>query len=349
MLSDRFLTAYIDLPFLEKLFRNKPNDIDARPDNTWPEVWQSLFRFLQRSAKIVVGADKDTVKSQSNLAGFLFNGGYSRHVEFQPDLLEQYRTPDKARPSDPFSVFLFESDTIPIQRLQARKGLLFLQHDDLETKWPKLFQEHVINVLPEEEESFTWSDLRHHAIPLNAIVIADKFAYRQFRDKPFGENLGTLLQQILPEGPIDSPFHFTLVTDLQTPYENGGPDPNEIYDRLYERINQFRPDIKLRATVASYNVGAGHKDRFIFTNYGTFSSNHSFHFFDEEGDLKKETLVTYHPNSTQGEDVAKPRLRRLYDLCNDPVEYGGNDGDDKTLLASGSNKNRLLEEVSSDE
>lgn len=340
MPNDRFLTAYLDLPFLKELFRQQPEDLAVTPNDEWPEVWQNVYRFLQRSAKIVIDADWETVKSNEVFTSFLFGNGQIRHVEPKPNLAEEYVDPATVDPDDPFSVFLFENSEVPTEELRNRKGLLFLRHDDLITEWPRLFREHVTNVLPEREETFDWSDLRQHATPLNALVISDKFAYRQFIDEPFDENIGALLQSILPREPLDLPVHVTLVTDLQTPYEEQGPSPNEICDELREKIRKYRPELEVRTTVVSHKVGSGHKDRYLFTNYGVFSSNDSFTFFDD-GELNRETLITYYPNSTRGSSITKPRLQRLQNLCSDPLRYGV----DKVLLASGANQNRLLEAI----
>ena len=339
MPDGRFLTAYIDLPFLERLFREKPEDPATPPHDNWPEVWQNVYRFLQKSAKIVVGADRDTINSNGLLARFLFGMGNTRHVEPRSGLISEYKSPEEVDIDNPFSVYLFESPEVPIGELRERTGLLFLRYKNLKTDWPRLFREHVVNVLPKEEPPFEWSDLCPHAVPLNAVVIADKYAHEQFNDKSFDQNLGALLRTILPEDQLDVPIHVTLVTDLTEPYDEGVAGPNEICDRLRDKLQDYRPDLTFRVTVVGYGRN-GHKDRYIFTNYGVFSSNDSFTFF-KNGALDKETLVTYHPNSTRGSTVTRPRLQRLQDLCNDPREYGT----EGVLLASGANKNRLLRVV----
>lgn len=346
MPDNRFLTAHIDLPFLRELFKHKPEDLAATPENEWPEVWQNVYRFLQRSAQVVIGAERDTIKSTPTLTRLLFGTGQTEHVTPKPNLSEAYRNPDDVVPN-PYSVFLLEDPEVPVVDLRERKGLLFLRHEDLETDWLRLFDEHVINVLPETEPNFDWEDLRPHSIPLNAVVISDKFAYKQFVEKPFEPNLGALLRSILPEGPLDLPVHVTLITDLQTPYENQGPTPNEIHDRLRAKIESYRPELEVRTTVVSHEIGSGHKDRYIFTNYGFFSSNDSLSFYEKEG-LRKDTIVFYSPYSTQGSSTARPRLQRLHQLCSDPVEYYGTvrKGDTGSiLLASGDNRNRLLKAV----
>jgi hypothetical protein len=335
----RFLTAYIDLPFLEKLFSEKPDDIAGSPFSNWPETWLNVYRFLQKNAKIVIGAGREAVTEQPILTHYLFGEGDWRHVECRPNLAQEYFDPASVTPDDPFSVYLFENPNVPVEELRDYTGLLFLRHDDLETDWLRLFDEHVLNVLPGSDHSFQWADFRPHANPLNAIVIADKYAYSQFMGQGFEQNLGSFLCAVIPEGPLVVPFHITLLTDLQTPYEENGPHPNDIHDTIECYLESRRPELDIHITVASYK-GNDHKDRFIFTNYGVFSSNDSFTFL-KNGKLSKETLVKYFPNGTQGDVVTKKRLQRISELCNEPLRYGR----DRMIMASGYNDNRLLETV----
>lgn len=361
MANERFLTAYIDLPFLRELFRQKPEDITGGPADDWPVVWLNAYHFLRRSAKIVVDASKEEIEnSHEVIQSFLFGSGMTRHVCPDSDVSERFSDPDEVEVGNaPFSVFLFENPDIPVDELRRRKGLLFLRHKDLDTYWLHRFDEHVLNVLPsgdlpQGEGIFDWSDLRSHAAPLNAVVIADKFAFGQFRDDNFEQNLGELLLALLPES-LDFPVHVSLVTDLWQsvdkdldPGEDSHPRPNEIYDRMKTHIEEHRPKLDVELTVIDYREASddvSHKDRFVFTNYGVFTSNDSFSFFDEEG-LTKETLVTYLPSSTRA-SVVRPRLRRIAGYCKDAGYYRPyqEEEPDKILLAQGKNRNRLLDEL----
>lgn len=359
MPNDRFLTAYVDLPFLKKLFREKPEDLSTAPDDDWPMAWQNVYRFLQRSANIVVGADEKVVESDRAIARFLLGGGFYRHVDFQPGLPDRYADPDSVNASErPLSVFLMESPKVPTDTLRDRKGLLFLRVEDLDTYWLNLCAEHVLNVLPNSGECsgrpFEWEDLKDHADPLNSIVIADKYAYKQFGLGRYRENLGGLLLALLPET-LDHPVHLTLVTDLkasikkdfETSAHKDWPHPKDIREEIWGHLEEKRPGLDLRLGVVGYG-DYGHKDRFIFTNYGLFTSNDSFSFFDGD-DLNKETLVTYLPNTTRGAQVVKPRLQRIAERLTDLASFdasGYNHGPNSTiLLADGDDKNRLLRAV----
>jgi hypothetical protein len=337
MKHGRFLTTYIDLPFLQELFRRKPSDVATSPNDQWPEVWQNVYRFLQISSKIVIDASLDEIADNDPISRYLFASGQTEHVSPRPGMSEEYTDPDCVNVDDPFSLFLFERQDIPVKELRERKGLLFLRTEDLEDHWLRLFTPHAINVSEDVDETFCWGDLRPHAVPLNAIIVADKYLYRQFADRSFSSNLGALLSAMLPERAIDEPLHILIVTDfVEARNSKYTVKAHKVCDQVEQYLKRRHEDLDIRVGTVSFKE-SGHKDRFIFTNYGVFSSNDSFAFF-KDGQLSKETLLTYHPNATHGVNVAEPRLRRIADLCSDPLEYGKK----RVYLASGHDRNRLL-------
>lgn len=360
MPNDRFLTAYVDLPFLRKLFREKPEDLSTTPDDDWPMVWQNVYRFLQLSANIFVDAEEQVVRSDDAIARFLFGQGFHRHVEFHPGVSDRFTDPQSVEVDNhPHSVFLLENTDIPTRTLRDRTGLLFLKFEELNVQWSQVLEDHSLNVLPEDRLPngrcpFRWKDLQVHAVPLNAIVIADKYAYKQFYDGGYRQNLGKLLLALLPST-LDFPVHITLVTDLtksvkndcETSPEKDWPHPKDIREEIRGHLDEHRPELDFRLGVVGYGDD-GHKDRFIFTNYGLFTSNDSFSFFDD-GDLDKETLVTYLSSSMHGSCVVEPRLKRMAKYLNNlntfnTAPYSGGSGRE-ILLADGDDQNRLLDIV----
>ena len=346
-----FLTAYLDRPFLDKLFQSKP-DLAASPDDRWPETWQNVYRFLQRSARIVVDASREEIESESILTRFFLSSGQWSHVDPRPGISEQYSDPGSAKIDDPYSVFLFDNPDIPVNDLRQQKGLLFLRHNDLDKHWLRLFSEHVIDVQSKTCNPFVWEQLNLHTEPLNAILIADKYAFAPFKESEFEENIGALLCTVLPKGPLDRRFHVTIVADLKLAFAGKGnkPPPKEpwypedIYHSVRSFIEKCRPDLEFFVTVVGYKPKNGHKDRFVFTNYGLFTSNDSFDFF-KDGELEKETLIQYLPNSTHGESVAVHRLRRFAELCSSPRKAYDPRRSEAVQLAEGDFRNRLLDEL----
>jgi hypothetical protein len=358
MPNDRFLTAYVDLPFLKKLFREKPEDLGATPDDDWPMVWQNVYRFLQLSADIVVDAEEQVIESQRIVARFLIGGGFYRHVDFQPGVSERFTDPGSFEvDSHPFSVFLLEDADVPSSTFRNQTGLLFLDFEDLKVHWSQVLEAHSLNVLPKDRipggrRPFQWEDLQVHAGPVNAVVIADKYAYRQFYNGAYKKNLGELLLNLVPDV-LSHPVHITLVTDLtesikkdcETSPKEDWPHPKDIRKEIRDHLDKHRPELDVRLGVVGYGDD-GHKDRFIFTNYGLFTSNDSFSFFDGR-ELDKETLVTYLPSSTHGSSVVEPRLKRMAKYlsnldCFNTAPYSGGSGKE-ILLADGDDRNRLLD------
>jgi hypothetical protein len=178
----------------------------------------------------------------------------------------------------------------------------------------RLFSDHVLDV-NDSSPSFRWSHLHPHATPLNSIIVADRYAYNQFHDgnrsESFEQNLGALLNDLLPTGPLDDHLHLTLVTDLQ-PLRGYEVKPSDVEERLRSFLKSRKPHLDVYLTVLGY-TSDGHKDRFIFTNYGMLTSNDSFSFF-KNNNLSKNTLIHYIPASGKRISTIRRRLRRLSEL-----------------------------------
>lgn len=332
MPDSRFLTAYVDLPFIEEIFRNKPDEGSAPYDKRelW-EVWHGVFDFLQRHARVILDGDLDGHPELQRF--FLHTGQWD--LDLQPGASTRFIDPQHVSESNPYTIFLLENPDIPVDDLRQETGLLFLRYEDLEHDWLRLFKHHNIDIGVEADRLFEWGRLRQHGSPLNAIVVADKYAYKQFSDDTFEENLGALFLSLLPER-INNKAHITLVTDLWTAYEEKRLKPNEVHDRIKDYLQMYRADLDVAITVVGYESSAGHKDRFIITNYAFFASNDSLEFF-RNGRLNKETFIHHLPLSENGLK-AKRRLRRLAGISNDPPTYPANG----LLLGSSSGRNRLL-------
>lgn len=336
----RFLAAYVDLPFLKKLFQSAPDSLLSPADEKWPEVWQNVYQFLQRSARIVIDAKEEEVLSEKLLSDYLLASGQYKHVDFKPNLKETLAD-SELYVNDPFSVFLLENKKLDLDKLRSRTGLLFLRHEDLREDWTRLFSDHVLDV-NDSSPPFRWTNLCPHATPLNSIIVADRYAYTQFHDGPrsesFEQNLGALMDALLPAGPLDDYLHLTLVTNLKPLLNKHNVQPSDVAGHLRSFLESRRPQLDILLTVLGYREG-GHKDRFIFTNYGLLTSNDSFSFFSNES-LTKETLVHHFPNSGERSQIVRRRLHRMLELQKGRMSQGE--------WCYGDFRNRLLENVDPD-
>jgi len=334
----RHLTAYIDRPFWETLLRNKPNDATT----PWTNIWKGVYDFIREQAHVVACFPESDIKKNPVFAKTLLD--YNVRIDFRPELADKYvddRDPFTIASSNPRSVFFFEDPEIPVQKLREQTGLLFLRHDELRAEWSRLFNVHEITVNPDSSSPFTWGDLTSHVEPLNAVVVADKYAWKDLLSDNFTRNTGQLLKTLLPQSPIGVPVHITMVTDLAKLLQEHGKKPSFVYNRVETYLKEQLPEIPFNLTVLGYDA-AGHKDRFVITNYGELSSNDSFAFFKGHT-LRKDTKVMYLPSSTHGETTAR-QLERISELTQEPATVFNPHDSEKpsVLLACGDNLNRLL-------
>ncbi|MCS3642240.1 hypothetical protein [Salinibacter ruber] len=337
--QQRLFTAYIDLSFLRKLLRSKPDPI-SDSDQDWMGIWQSVFSFLRRRARVIVDGREEKVLDSEVLTHVLLSDGQPQNVEFEPGISEQIDGKNGWLGEEPFSVFFFEECDTPLRMLREKTGLLFLCHDELNSRWPRLFQSNTID-LHGDNSTFEWNDLSPHARPLNTIIIADKYAYQQLASHSnFTQNLGDLLETLLPDHTPEHPIDIAIVTGLQ----KAVAERYEVRD-LFQTARSFLDDkfghldIHLRLLDFDQNQ---HEDRFLITNYGIFFSGDSFDYFREDGSLRKNTLVKYLPMRGH-ETEALRRLRRFSNINFDPpLRYV--DGN-RVQLAEGDPRNRLLDWV----
>lgn len=341
--KQRLFTAYVDLPFLRKLLRSKPDPI-SDSDRGWMEIWQSVFSFLRRHARVIVDGKKEEVLESEVLTHVLLSDGQPENVEFEPGVSNQLDGGNSWLGEDPFSVFLFEECNRSLRDLRRETGLLFLCHDDLDNRWPPLFQPGVVD-LHGDADFFRWKDLSKHARPLNSILVVDKYAYQQLTTQSkFARNIGGLLTALLPDHAPAHPIHIAIFTDLQEAIDDKGRKISDLYEvaRRFIGDNLGHLEIQLRLLGLDKDDQNQHKDRFLFTNYGIFFSGDSFDYFDEDG-LQTDTLVKYLPLKGH-EDAALRRLEKFGKLNFSPPS--GNDTDGSPLdLAEGDLRNRLLDWV----
>ena len=307
--QQRLFTAYIDLSFLKKLLRNKPDPIDD-PDGSWMDTWWDVFTFLHRHAIVIVDGEPKEVFSDETLTHVLLSHGQPDSVKFEPGVTSQIDGEASWLGEDPFSVFLLEDQDASLRELRMETGLLFLRHEDLTRRWSLLFQPSSID-LHGDDSSFRWKDLAQHARPLNSILVVDKYAYKQLvsRSTKFVKNLGGLLSTLLPKHTPGHSIHVAIVTGLKKAYY----DKRYRVSDLFETVRSFLDDqfghLDIRLRLIGFDQDQ-HEDRFLFTNYGFFYSGDSFDYFRDDGTLRKDTLVKYLPLKGHETEVRK-RLERF--------------------------------------
>lgn len=339
--QQRLFTACIDLSFLRKLLRSKPDPIDDL-DESWMDVWNSVFSFLRQHARVIVDGKKEEVFSSETLTRVLLSDGQTENVEFKPGISTQVGGEDCCLEKNPFSVFLLDDCNRPLGVLRKETGLLFLRHDDLDDRWSSLFQADAID-LHGSGSSFKWEDLSQHARPLNSILIVDKYAYHQLASQSkFTQNLGALLAALLPAHTPAHPIHIAIFTGLQKAINDEGRQISDLFETARNFLDNRFDHLDIQLRLLGFDEDQ-HEDRFLFTNYGFFFSGDSFEYFREDGTLQKDTLVKYLPLKGHESEVFR-RLKRFGEISfSPPVGFDPRDG--RIQLAKGGPGNRLLDWV----
>lgn len=338
--QQRLFTAYIDLSFLKKLLRNKPDPIDDT-DGSWMDIWRSVYTFLRQHAKVKVDGKKEEVFSDETLTQVLLSEGQPDSVEFKPGITSQIDGEDSWLGEDPFSVFLFEDQDASLRELRMETGLLFLRHEDLTRRWSLLFQSSSID-LHGDDSSFRWKDFAQHARPLNSILVVDKYAYNQLASRSkFVKNLGGLLSTLLPKHTPGHSIHVAIVTGLKKAYEDKGYRVSDLFETVRSFLDDQFGHLDIRLRLIGFDQDQ-HEDRFLFTNYGFFHSGDSFDYFQDDGTLQKDTLVKYLPLKEHETEVRR-RLERLGKINVSPSSMiiGG----EPIRLAEGDLGHRLFDQV----
>lgn len=341
--NQRLFTAYIDLSFLKKHLRSKPDPIDDL-DESWTDVWKSVFSFLRGHARVVVDGKQEEVFRSATLTHVLLSDGQTENVEFKPGISTQLDGENRWLGEDPFSVFLLEDCNRPLGVLRKETGLLFLRHDDLDDRWPLLFEADAID-LHGENNSFKWEDLSQHARPLNSLLVVDKYAYHQLASQSkFAQNLGALLTALLPDHTPAHPIHVAIFTGLQKAINDDGRQISDLFETARDFLNNRFGHLDIQLRLLGFDEDQ-HEDRFLFTNYGIFFSGDSFEYFREDGTLQKSTLVKYLPLKGHESEVLR-RLKRFGEIgFSPPVGFDPRGG--RIELARGDPENRLLNWVQS--
>lgn len=335
--QQRLFTAYVDLSFLEKLLRNKPDPIDDA-NGEWMDIWRDVFAFLRQHATVIVDGKQEEVFGDKTLTQVLLSDGQP-DVEFEPGITSQIDGEDSWLGEDPFSVFLFEDQDASLRELRMETGLLFLRHKDLTDRWSLLFQSSSID-LHGNDSSFRWKDLAQHARPLNSILVVDKYAYSQLASRSkFVENLGSLLSTLLPDHTPGHSIHVAIVTGLKEAYEDKGYRVSDLFETVRSFLDDRFGHLDIRLRLLGFDQDQ-HEDRFLFTNYGFFYSGDSFDYFQEDGTLQKDTLVKYLPLKGH-ETEARKRLARFGKINVSPSSMIT--GGERVRLAEGDLGHRLLD------
>lgn len=181
-----------------------------------------------------------------------------------------------------------------------------------------------LRVHPKQElnQFKSWEDITLFAPQRNSLVIADNYFLDNEQLYPY--NIYKLLESFLPENLSFQDFNLTIITrqELLNP------------GRKYELINKYLISLnKPYETKFGIFLTATNKphDRYLVSNYLRINVGHSFEIFNDKGNPKKETEITYIPINSGNSTMAHLLLLKTL------AEYT------KDAQCFGSRENRLLD------
>lgn len=303
-------TTYVDRAFLRKYVRHKPGS-DVMIYSEEDRLWQSIFLFLNRHTQVILEADIEDVRSDPSLK-WLVSGGRTRHVTCNKKIFRSIADPDFQHDLGPHTIFLLENSSVDNDRLQALYGFLFIRFNRLYSVWRWFAESSLIDVSDAAEVPFDWTCLKERAQILNACIICDKYIFGEDYKTSIRRNLGALIVSLLPEESQQQAIEVMIVTDVRGRCGSEGSSSHDMLNELHQYISAIRPGLRVDLSIANYG-GKGHKDRCIFTNYGFFTCNDTFNFFNQKGNLSKETTITFHPlTNSDLLAIARKRLERIF-------------------------------------
>lgn len=306
-------TTYCDLAFLDQFYRQKPDE-DVASQEEEVELWRSVNKFLGRHSDVVVAASDADLKALINRYPYLrqiIDKVEGTTCTFDVDALNDVEEVSFHEGKvSPWRLFFINDTTTPHEELSALYGALFLSADDVVSTWKRIGGESRELIVAETVRFGTclrtWADVKQFRAPLTALVVCDRYMLKH-RSR-LEENIGSLLVNLLPEGPNRVSIDIMLIAE-----DAAGPDLPRIRERLQQQIKAHRPQLKFSMTIvnASKSVPETH-DRWVIMNYGVLWSLQSFNYF-KRGKIDTSTTLEFRPIFKR--DKFHPTLDKLCDFA----------------------------------
>lgn len=201
----------------------------------------------------------------------------------------------------PHTIYVLNKNNEDCDKLANEYGMIFLNKDTIWQKMNLLFSSSywAVTGKTEIERRFTnWADIQPFKTPCNALILFDNYLL----GNDDGDNLFSLLKNVLPSNCSKYPFHLTIIM------ENDKNDRRDIktkpyFERHVNKINEFlTKTFSYRVEFSLIVVKKGNHDRNILTNYVWLHSGSSFDFLDKKGKIKNttETQLILTPITTHG-------------------------------------------------
>ncbi len=333
----KYFMSYIDDAFLDDFFKQKPTDIDSDSDEL--DIWRDWLSFVRNKTDIdlaITLSSEDLKKSLENnsLLFSLLNenqqGGSKTHIAVKTNKLEKSTAKDLVLNSEK-PTFIFRNNLPNTEITEEKTGFCCINGACFFDKWrfltkieTKLITKHLTPI-----RMRSWSELSIWRHPINAIVICDNYILSDQRNINY--NLLPLLKELLPTHSlsiqteididitiISSVFYKDFSTGIQL-------TATEISRKITQDLNRANIS-NFNLTIAKVNEQRLIHARDVFTNYFELSSDHSFSYFDRNGNviLPADAILTKKPSiNADNIEKRKIRLATIKQLIDNSIEYSG--------------------------
>lgn len=199
-------------------------------------------------------------------------------------------------------LFLLNKEESICTELSRKFGYECISPENFERKWTNYRSDRVESyrlvtkskLLPKERKFISWESLGDFPHPLNAIVINDRYILNDTIDQRIEKNLLPLLKVLLKNAAKNIKVQIIIfIYDANRSFN---------YEAKHRKILHYLTN-ELQLTNIELNIcsGALHS-RFIITNFYTITSENSFNYFRDNGDVfndQSTISVTCHFSSQQ--------------------------------------------------
>lgn len=197
------------------------------------------------------------------------------------------------------------SNTIK-EKSAERYGFLAFNNESLK-KHSFIFESDTIWISEEKKYENGWKDVCTNykgKNPLcNAMIINDKFICKGVDSEGITEDLKTLLDALLPEGPQELPFHLSIFCKIDNKDKG-----NKVYKGLNKYIAEIRPHLNLLLSL--YTCSDVH-DRFVLTNSYIMEVGAGFNLFKKGKTDNGSSMYYYYPLVNGNNEIFIGKLKQV--------------------------------------
>lgn len=133
-----------------------------------------------------------------------------------------------------------------------------------------------------------WIFLKEKRLPINSFIIVDQFLLKD--SSTFGENLFSIIENILPDSLEDLSFHLSIISS------QAGHSDRAFIQKKFDRINDFILKLdkpySVEFTIWLSSSKYTH-NRWMLSNYFHLKSEQSFSYYDKYVKINKEAELSY--------------------------------------------------------